>query len=1087
MKRLLMYLVVAVVLISVGFSVYYVVRDDEEIYSLVDDNQIFYINQGETLDLPVVWEDPASTSEFKITSSGYESYVSINLEDWTITGENAGLFELTFATTNDKFAGQTFSVNCYVGNGSTNFPFYVRDEQDLRKIGHDNWSLSANYQLVNDITLTQPFTPIGLIENDGVWSASEFNGSFSGGAMRHKISNVKIEDFPYPTVGFFVKVGEFGRVENVVFDNVYIKGTHTYAGVVAGANYGLIGMCEIENSTVINDYQNGFTGGICGLNERKAGSDNFAQLNMCSSNVNITSKWVAGGAVGYNYGGVVFNCLITTNNLDIKVANEGQEDYQESQSLYSYFGGIAGISVCAVEDEMYYDSYISNNIAYINQIASTHSGIGGIFGAYYGVSGVYQSQGNYNMLFYIAPYDMDAYYLYDDEQLLTDDPSSSRNYTKQISQQQALVKTTFTSIPGNGWDFDNVWEIEDGIAIRIGYNRLDGEEPKYQAFASNGSTYEISTTEQLKNAFEQMRAQPTKNITYHITKSLVYNGGGELWQPIGGHSNPFQGQFVMDEDVTLTIRNISINAEFAGIFGCINGNNTVIRNFIVENAYICGTVAGVIAGANYGATIENCQVSDFELTTQKYAGGIAGYNSGTISNCLLSARIATDESDMPIEDEYGNYTYEQKGAGGYITLANNSQRVIYLGGIAGKNAGTITDTRADKTDIRFIEDDSSKVIFIGGAAGESANTINAVNVRQLTIAVQDYSGSAYAGGIVGYLSAGKVSSCIFHEINNIIFDVNNQNIVAGGLAGYTSEGSKMQYSVVGTTSIYAYAIGGFAGVANGAIQQSYVSNSTALYGKYVGGFTSSLSGEISNCMTAAELVGSEIEAGMTVYLRKNALINYCYINPTFQIQTGAEGGIISSMLGSLINRTTYAETSSQFRARPDMFGKITNTYIVGEFKTVGLPGTTIFTDNKVTINGVEAAVQTTFATWALDVKTTSLQGVTGVATILKNAGFNDGIWNFANNDSGVYTLPIKAAEVGVVFEKQQTPEPEAPDVTPENPDDANPENPDDANPEDPDATPENPDATPENPDTEIVQPTNPSGEDDATQNSGVAA
>ena len=217
MKRLLMYLVVAVVLISVGFSVYYVVRDDEEIYSLVDDNQIFYINQGETLNLPVVWEDPASTSEFKITSSGYESYVSINLEDWTITGENAGLFELTFATTNDKFAGQTFSVNCYVGNGSTNFPFYVRDEQDLRKIGHDNWSLSANYQLVNDIALTQPFTPIGLIENDGVWSASEFNGSFSGGAMRHKISNVKIEDFPYPTVGFFVKVGEFGRVENVVF------------------------------------------------------------------------------------------------------------------------------------------------------------------------------------------------------------------------------------------------------------------------------------------------------------------------------------------------------------------------------------------------------------------------------------------------------------------------------------------------------------------------------------------------------------------------------------------------------------------------------------------------------------------------------------------------------------------------------------------------------------------------------------------------------------------------------------------------------------------------------------------------------
>ena len=1022
MKRLLMYLVVAVVLISVGFSVYYVVRDDEEIYSLVDDNQIFYINEGETLDLPIVWEDPASTSEFRITSSGYESYVSIDLDNWTITGVNAGLFELTFATTNEKFAGQTFSVNCYVGNGSSNYPFYIRNEQDLRNIGQGNWSLSANYELVADITLTQPFTPIGLTENNGSWSVSEFNGSLSGGVMRHTISNVEIVDLNYPTVGFFAIIGEFGRVENVVFDNVYIEGNYQYAGTIAGANYGLIGMCEVKNSTVINNYANGFTGGICGLNERKAGSDNFAQVNMCSSNVDITSKWVAGGAVGYNYGGVIFNNLITTKNLDIRVANEGQEGYDPSQSAYSYFGGIAGISVCAVEENsnqtMYYDSYVSNNIAYINHIATTNSGIGGIFGSYYGISEVYESQGNYNMLFYIAPYDLDAYYLYDDDQILTDDDTSSRNYAKQISQQEALTRTTFTSIPGNGWDFDHVWEIEEGIAIRIGYNRLDGEEAQYQAFASNGSTLEISSYADLTAAFEQMRAQPSKNITYHITQSLTFDGNGAAWQPIGSVSSPFQGQFVMDEGVTITIRDVVITGEYAGIFGYVNGNNTIIRNFVVENVVVNGTVAGVIAGANQGATIENCQVSDFEINTQKYAGGITGYNSGTISNCLLSSQISTDEDGEPIEDENGDYVYDTKGAGGYITLADNSDDVIYLGGIAGKSTGTVTDTRADKMDIRFVEEDSSKIVYIGGAVGQNQGTVNMINVRQFTAAVQDFPGTVYAGGIVGHQSAGRITSCIFHEINNMMFDVNNSNVIAGGIAGFIETGSKIQYSVVGSMSIYAYSVGGFVGVANGDIEQSYISNSAGLYGQYVGGFTCSLSGKITNCMTAAEIAGNEIEAGMTVYLRKSASIDYCYIDPTFQIQI-SDSSLLASLF-SFVNRTTYAETSSQFRARPDQFGTITNTYIVGTFTTVGLPGTPIFTDNKMTINGVEAAVQTTFATWALDLNVTTLQGVTGLATILSGHGFNDGIWNFANNDSGVYAVPTRAAEIGVVFETAQT-------------------------------------------------------------------
>lgn len=1007
MKRLLMYIVVAIVLVSMGFSIYYVVRDDEEIYSLVADNEIFYINEGETLSLPIVRNDPASDSDFLITSKGYDAYVDVDLDEWTITGLHAGMVEISFASTNDKFSENTYKINCYVGNGSEKYPYYIRNEQDLLKIGDEEWTLTDNYELTTDITLSQPIMPIGVSYASGKYQAMEFNGSFTGGNLRHSIKNIKIiqGDLDFPVAGFFAKIGDLGKVESVVFEDVYVEGRFSYAGSVAGVNYGLIGMCEIKNAEIINNYQNGFTGGICGLNERKAGSDNFAQVNICTSNAKITSKWVAGGAVGYNYGGVIFNCLVKTDSLNLSVV-EGAD------STYSYFGGLAGISNCGVEGENYYDSYVSNSIAYIANVAVTSSHIAGIFGSYYGISGAYASEGNYNMLFYVADSTLKPYYLFDDDQILSDkNPNTAQNYAKQISHEEACKQKTYTSIPNNKWDFDNVWEIEEGVAIRLGYVRIDGEEMEYQAFSSNGGVVEISTDEQLIEAFDTMRSKPSKNIIYEVSQSVTFDGEDGAWEPIGGAGRPFQGQFVMDDDVTITIKNVTINSDYAGIFGYVEGNNTIIKNIIVDGAIINGTVAGVIAGSNNGGTIENCQVLNYEIYTQKYAGAIAGYNGGTISNCLVSAQEATDENGETQCDELGNTIYQAAGEGGYIKLSENSEQSIYLGGVAGKSTGTVSAVKVFKNDFNFDSQDYTKVVYTGGAVGQNQGNINDVDINFYTAKAQDFDGKAYVGGIVGHQSAGKIRSSIVNEANNIMVDINNQNVLAGGIAGFIESGSFVQYSVVGTMTVSAYSVGGFVGVANGTIEQSYVSNLTTLKGRYVGGFTCSLSGTISDCMNAVNLTGSEIEAGMTVYLRKNGKINYCYIDPLFQADTSGEDNI----LGSLFERKTYAETYSQFRARPDQFGTITNTIIVGNFKTYGAGGITAVTDYKITINGVEALVQTTFATWALDVKAVALQGVIGAAPELKNFGFNEGIWNFELNDVGVYLVPTKAAEVKVCF------------------------------------------------------------------------
>lgn len=263
MKRLLMYIVVAIVLISAGFSIYYVVRNNEEIYSLIGD-ETFYINMGETLELPLAYEHPSSHTELKLMSGADgEGYLDIDLEKWTVTPKAPGKTVVKFVSTNEKYT-EPFELNFYIGNGSTTAPYYIRDEKDLLNIGKGEWAFSSCYELVNDITLTKEILPFGVSYNeDGSRNKTvEFTGSLTGGINRHKISNVKIlqGDLDYPSAGFFAIIGPTGKVENVVFENIYVEGRHSYAGTIAAVNYGLVGMCEVKNGTVINNYNKGYTG-----------------------------------------------------------------------------------------------------------------------------------------------------------------------------------------------------------------------------------------------------------------------------------------------------------------------------------------------------------------------------------------------------------------------------------------------------------------------------------------------------------------------------------------------------------------------------------------------------------------------------------------------------------------------------------------------------------------------------------------------------------------------------------------------------------------------------------------------------------
>lgn len=990
MKRLLMYIVVAIVLVSAGFSIYYVVRNNEEIYSLIGD-ETFYMNVGETLEIPLAYEHPSSHTELKL-SGGYESYLDVDLEKWTVTAKNPGMMTLKFTSTNEKYT-EPFVLSFYIGNGSATSPYYIRNESDLLKIGTGEWSFSNCYELVEDITLTKPILPFGVSydANGNRNKTQEFSGSLSGGIDRHKIINAKIVqgDLDYPSAGFFAIVGPNGKVENVVFENIYVEGRHSYAGTIAAANYGLIGKCEVRNGTVINTYEQGFTGGIVGLNQKYEGSDEYAQVNMCTSDVKITSKWVAGGAVGYNFGGVIFNSLVKTTALNIQVEDNSQVDY-------SYFGGISGISRTKPYDEGFYESYVSNSIAYIENIEKTNSHIAGVFGSYYGEKGAYEAEGNYNMLFYVAPSDIAPYYLHGDDQIISDSASSAKNYAKAISHEQALQKKTYTSVANNRWDFKNVWEIEEKTEIRIGYIRNDDEETKYQAFPMNGKVTVIETDSALADAFEEMRANPSRNMIFEVTKDVTFNGKGEAWEPIGSPAQPFKGQFKIADDVKVTIKNINVDAEFAGVFRCVAGVNTVIKNIVVSDSTFSGDVVGVIAARNDGATIDNCLVKDFSIKTTKYAGSIVGINSGNINECLVNAeRYYADESGETVENPEDGYPrYKLAALNCEIVLDGEFSSNVYIGGIAGKNnIGGIIDVAGVQQFYITMTESANATAYIGGAVGYNyGNLVNWADISGMNIKAETFKGKAYVGGVVGMQATGEITYSTADEGNTIMFSLDNDQVMVGGIAGFTAENTAVRYCVADLIDITAHSAGGIVGISNGLIDQCYTGKECKIIGRYAGGFTCTLAGTITNSMTTATLSASDVMAGMTIYLRSGSQISYSYVDPLFSQQNGEKAKI-------------YAETASEFRARPDRFGTITNTVIVGEYKVSDWVLFKFYPHDSITINKVEAKLQPKFGTFIDNVL---FSAVENLGSTLSENGFIKGIWDL---DNGTYKIPTKASLV----------------------------------------------------------------------------
>ena len=321
-----------------------------------------------------------------------------------------------------------------------------------------------------------------------------------------------------------------------------------------------------------------------------------------------------------------------------------------------------------------------------------------------------------------------------------------------------------------------------------------------------------------------------------------------------------------------------------GIIGCVTQNTTLegCTNYgIVSHK----SAAGGIAGWNDGS-IKNCHTYATLGTQQDgyaYLGGIVGINNGTVTDSAPAASI-TVRGRYIIGGVAGlNLTNAS------INISNNTSPVTVqanecAGGVAGVNCGSIV---LGSTTLQVSITAES---YAGGIAG-SNNTRNATiasiaggNVTGTVTATKNYAGGAaganyanisdvaltggacvrandqFAGGIAGCNRAGKGQNGTITGCTNTAGQTGNNYTVyatngnAGGIAGSNESGAQIVDSVVGGVKV---------GVAKCDAAAIAANNFGIITGGSVGNCDITFAGESIGAVTAINNEGATI-SGVTL-------------------------------------------------------------------------------------------------------------------------------------------------------------------------------------------------------------------------------
>ena len=299
----------------------------------------------------------------------------------------------------------------------------------------------------------------------------------------------------------------------------------------------------------------------------------------------------------------------------------------------------------------------------------------------------------------------------------------------------------------------------------------------------------------------------TAKISNSSSNSAV-NASAESTYALGGAAGVNSGTLenVDSLGVTTGIYKVQtggiLYAEYSDNVGGIAGTNSGSISNAYNESIVSGrdNVGGIIGTNEAGTTVENvsnaASVTGEAGTngTSDYVGGLAGTNSGTITNGRNNGTITGNQyvgglvgNNASADSKLENLVNDEAAA---ITGDN------FVGGIAGSNAGTITAIDQQLVNRGSITGQT----YVGGVAGVNtetgviANTISSIALHVKTPYSDDSDDSndpKYFGGVVGQ-NQGTIQGATNESSVDVAADGAS---MVGGIIGENTETGKLEGTI----------------------------------------------------------------------------------------------------------------------------------------------------------------------------------------------------------------------------------------------------------------------------------------------------
>lgn len=662
----------------------------------------------------------------------------------------------------------------------------------------------------------------------------------------------------------------------------------SYVGGIAGCNADIK---NIENGIIVPDSDPNLVMEV----------SNWTNRGVVAARSNF-----AGGITGYNTG-IVYDCSSNVDN-SVVVRNLSQSPNIKG----NYIGGITGYNngLIGSQETVSIICYVTGT-DYIGGVAGYNDQEGGI--ANYAVAGGYvRGQGCYagGYAGFNASLDLtDGRYISSDPNEVTGKYCVGGTLGANVTAPESDTSASFRAS-----NFLGTLKADAFAGGFIGYNKLVPEQTSKEAVMDKAGEHieKLNGASDLESAVAVLEDFGLGNNGKRLVISGDGSGGASQSQFGGLTAKIYVGGVVgyNDESTRMTIRNV-MNLTPVSATSYIHNEKEqpgrtrytgelftysyaggmigkVSRYVVLDNCgnkdagdvITVGTYLGGLCEVNEGL-IENSSVSSIGYSSADYVGGIAGVNKadGVIRNCTFQNRTVTGRNYV------GGIVAENFGSIQNIGIQNGKVT-------AAECAGGITGYGAEKSYILLNQDLSLNLsgtgTDIGGIAGKNAGTLTAFNGSALVRLSGSVSGSGNVGGIVGRNLAGDVTS-FYNEAS-----VTAENGNAGGIVGADESSPaavirkcKNSGTVSATKKGNA---GGILGNNKGTISECSNRGSISAANGICGGIAGVNEGTIDDCFTGAETLLS--------FIGKTYAGGICGINRGFVIKSRVFHAAVSNLADS---------------------------------------------------------------------------------------------------------------------------------------------------------------------------------------------